>query len=106
MDGSIHRTGWPTVHELGGAGEGADGALPALAAHVLHEVRRTKTEARTGMRTAVRHLEVSAPPAAIERLESVRDDLVDAGVVQEFVMTPTADDAEVAVSVELVPADA
>ena len=106
MDGSIHRTGWPTTAELGGAGDGADGELPALAAQVLHEVRRTKTEARTGMRTAVRRLEVSAPPDLIERLETVRGDLVDAGVVEALVMTPAAGDAELTVSVELVADDA
>ena len=106
MDGSIHRTGWPTTAELGGAGDGADGELPALAAQVLHEVRRTKTEARTGMRTAVRRLEVSAPPELLDRLETVRGDLVDAGVVQEFVTTPTDTGADLTVSVELVVDDA
>ncbi|MFZ1439499.1 MAG: valine--tRNA ligase, partial [Candidatus Microthrix subdominans] len=105
MDGSIHRTGWPTTAELGGAGDGADGELPALAAQVLHEVRRTKTEARTGMRTAVRRLEVSAPPELLDRLETVRGDLVDAGVVQEFVTTPTDTGADLTVSVELVVDD-
>ena len=105
MDGSIHRTNWPTTAELGGAGDDADGELPALAAQVLHDVRRAKTEARTGMRTAVRRLEVRATTEMIDRLESVRGDLIDAGVVQEFVMTPAAGDATLAVSVELVAND-
>ena len=68
-------------------------------------MRRTKTEARTGMRTAVRRLEVSAPPELLNRLETVRGDLVDAGVVQEFEMTPTDAGADLTVSVELVVDD-
>jgi valyl-tRNA synthetase len=106
MEGSIHRTGWPTTAELGGAGDGADGELPSLAAQVLHEVRRTTPVAGPGLRTAVRRLEVSAPPELLNRLETVRGDLVDAGVVQEFEMTPTDAGADLTVSVELVVDDA
>lgn len=103
MDGSIHRTSWPSAAEFGDAPSGADAALPSLAGHVLHEVRRAKTEAKTGMRTAVRHLAVTATGDDAARLDQVRGDLVDAGVVEELVITVDDDATEVLVTAELVP---
>ncbi|MCB1027477.1 MAG: class I tRNA ligase family protein, partial [Microthrixaceae bacterium] len=101
MEGSVHRTGWPDPGEFGATTARADDRLVALAAGVMHEVRRTKTEARTGMRTPVRHLEITVNADDAERLALVRDDLIDAGVVKELVVVVGDDDTELSVAATL-----
>ncbi|MBP7404889.1 MAG: valine--tRNA ligase [Candidatus Microthrix sp.] len=102
MEGSIHRAPWPNVAEFGDAIEGADPELAGLAAQVLQEVRRTKTEARTGMRTPVRLLQITASADDAERLELVRDDLTDAGVIEDLTIAVEADQPQLVAHAELV----
>jgi valyl-tRNA synthetase len=79
-EGSIHRAAWPTVDELDDIAADDDATLRA-AAHVLGQIRRTKTEAKVGMRAEVARVDVCDDEATINRLRDVVSDLRRAGSV-------------------------
>ena len=55
QEGSVHRAAWPAADELrAAAGTGADRSALDVAAAVLGEVRKAKSEARQSMRAEVR----------------------------------------------------
>jgi valyl-tRNA synthetase len=81
--GSVHRTAWPTVDELGDRA-GGDPSVLRVAADVLGAVRRAKTTAKRSMRAKVRRLTVSGPATLLAAVEASRHDVVDAGGVEEL----------------------
>ena len=102
--GSIHRAPWPEAAQL--HGELAEGAgerdLEAnaleVAADVLREVRKAKSEARLPMRAPVRRVLVSDLPERLHALGLAREDLLQAGVIDAL---DVAEADEPAVAVEL-----
>ena len=101
----MHRAPWPTVDELGGVTDGDPGVL-AVAAEVLGEVRRAKTEAKRSLRTEVTSAVVHLDDVRAAQLEAARGDVTDAGVVTDLVVvTDAAPDAGIEVEVTLVPDD-
>jgi valyl-tRNA synthetase len=112
--GSIHLASWPDAGELigeldragGDDGRGADGALEdealTVAAEVLSEVRKAKSQARRPMRAPVRLVRVRDTPARLRALELGLGDLLAAGAIDR--LEPIESD-ELAVEVELAPAD-
>ncbi|MFL6206409.1 MAG: valine--tRNA ligase [Acidimicrobiales bacterium] len=102
LAGSIHRSAWPAAAPLRAAA-GTGEALPLrVAADVLTEVRRAKSEAKRSMRTPVVRIVVTDTPERLAALELVRDDLRAAGVVDELT---TRADSTFAVAVDLAPPD-
>ncbi|MEY2470689.1 MAG: valyl-tRNA synthetase [Actinomycetota bacterium] len=99
-EGSIHRAKWPTVDELDGMADGDDATLRA-AAHVLGQIRRTKTEAKVGMRAPVLRVDVADAEETIGRLAHVADDLVRAGSIGSLNLTI----GEPLIAVELAPTE-
>ena len=88
--GSIHQAPWPDPAEIAavaGAGAGADGVLQA-AVDVLTAIRRTKSEAKVGMKAAIERADVRDTPARLAALELTRADLMAAGNIQSLVYTP------------------
>jgi valyl-tRNA synthetase len=85
--GSVHRASWPDAAELlqalGGAQplEGEQQAL-ALAADVLHEVRKAKSQARRPMRAPVTRAVVHDTAERLAALELAADDLRLAGSIE------------------------
>jgi valyl-tRNA synthetase len=84
-EGSVHRATWPTADELPPT-SGATEVLE-LASDLLGEIRKAKTTAKRGMRTAVRRLSVTAGSGQLELLASAEDDVRNAGNVEEIVTT-------------------
>jgi valyl-tRNA synthetase len=84
--GSVHRTSWPTVAEVGGGG--ADTTALTVTAGVLAEVRKAKTAAKRSMRARVAQLVVSGPPDVLAAVEAAQGDLVDAGGVDQLELQP------------------
>ena len=85
--GSIHRSSWPSADALHEAAE-ADAASPgdepdpqilAVAAAVLGEVRKAKSEAKRSMRAEVTTATVVDTPARLALLSLVEDDVRRAG---------------------------
>jgi valyl-tRNA synthetase len=84
QEGSVHRALWPTVAEVG-PHAGAEPAVLDVAAEVLGVIRREKTSHKRSMRARVATLTVTAPPAVLLDVEAARNDIVDAGGVDDFV---------------------
>ena len=80
-DGSIHRSAWPDGDALRTAAAGADPLPLRVAADVLTEVRRAKSEAKQSMRAAIARVVVTDTAERLAALALVADDLKDAGVV-------------------------
>ena len=91
--GSVHTAPWPDAAELdfatgaGGARAQEEEAL-AIAADVLHEVRKAKSQARRKMRAPVARVLVRDTPARLQALELGADDLVQAGVIARLELEP------------------
>ena len=125
QEGSVHRAAWPLADELfAQAGilgaEGGDGAaaaggeLPgareeldrqaredaalAIAADVLREVRKAKSQAQRPMRAPVARVRVTDSAERLTALELARDDLLMAGAIE---LLESAEGAELSIVVEL-----
>jgi len=101
-EGSIHRSAWPDAAPMRAAAGDADALPLRVAADVLTEVRRAKSEAKRSMRTPVLRVDVTDTSERLTALELAADDLKQAGVISELVVQ-TGD--AFAVSVELAPAE-
>jgi valyl-tRNA synthetase len=107
--GSVHHASWPDAAELHDALGGAHAPVApvaldgeqlalALAADVLHAVRKAKSQARRPMRAPVLRVIVRDTPERLAALALAEDDLRLAGAI-ELIETAVAD--ELAVDVEL-----
>jgi len=97
---SVHASTWPESSRLRAAAGNA-GPLPGtVAAAVLGEVRRAKSEAKRPLRTEVLRATVTDTPERIAVLADVAGDVRAAGRVGELV---TAEGPELSVACELAP---
>jgi valyl-tRNA synthetase len=88
MDGSIHRSAWPDtawLRELAAAG---DPTLLTVAADVLREVRRAKSEAKVSMKAEVASLVVRDDPTRLAALALIEGEVRDAGNVAALTTGP------------------
>ena len=79
--GSIHRSSWPTSAALRSAGSDADALPLRVAADILTEIRRAKSEAKGSMRAEVERVVVTDTAERIAALNAVAGDVAAAGVV-------------------------
>jgi valyl-tRNA synthetase len=84
--GSVHLASWPETADVGSHG-GADQSVLTVASDVLSAVRREKTANKRSMRARVAILTVGGPPATLAAVEAARGDIVDAGGVDELVLS-------------------
>jgi valyl-tRNA synthetase len=98
-EGSVHQAKWPESAALRADAGDADPALLGVAAEVLSELRRVKTEAKRSLRTPLTSATVADTPTRLALVADVLDDLADAGVVAGPLTT--IDGAELAVTAEL-----
>ncbi len=101
QEGSIHRAPWPEADRLraeaGAESEREDTAL-TLAADVLREVRKAKSDARQPMRAPVSRVLVRDRAERLELLALGSDDLLQAGSIERL---DAEEDGAFAVEVEL-----
>jgi valyl-tRNA synthetase len=86
QNGSVHLASWPQASDVGPHAE-ADRSVLAVAAEVLGAVRREKTTHKRSMRARVALLTVTGPPETLAAVEAARGDIVDAGGVDELVVS-------------------
>jgi valyl-tRNA synthetase len=84
QEGSIHRTAWPTSDELRAAAGDGDPLVIAVAADVLTEVRRAKSEAKRSMRAPVDQVKVTDAPERLAALDQAALDVRGAGVIDKL----------------------
>jgi valyl-tRNA synthetase len=97
--GSVHRAAWPEGGPLRAA-TGVERPSPLaleVAAAVLAEVRRAKTQARRSLRSEVATVAVADRPERLAALATVAGDLSRAGRIGELSIDPPADAAVVRV---------
>ncbi len=100
-DGSIHRSPWPSGDELRSAAADGDPLVLAVAADVLTEVRRAKSEAKRSMRAEVDKVTVTDTAERIHALDQVALDVRGAGVIDQLFFAKGEDFAvEVALAAE------
>jgi valyl-tRNA synthetase len=102
MDDSIHRSPWPdaaSIRDLAGDG---DPTLLTVAADVLREVRRAKSEAKVSMKAEVTSLVVRDDAARLAALALVEGEVRDAGNVG-VLSTEQGDFAVIATLAPLAP---
>ena len=89
QEGSIHRSPWPSAADLqAAAGDDASPAVLAVAAEVLGELRKVKSEARRSMKTEVTSATVGDTAPRLALLAQVADDVRSAGVVTALSTSP------------------
>ena len=103
--GSVHAAPWPAPEELfdvaGGEDDGAARTLE-LAAAVLGEIRKKKSEEQRPLKTAVARAVVRVPDADRDLLAAAEADLRAAGLISDLVVESSA---ALDVVVELAPAE-
>ncbi len=86
-EGSIHRAAWPEAADLRTtAGADSDGAILEVAAAVLGQARKAKTEAKLSMRAPVERLVVRDSAERLGALRQAEADLRDAGSIEDLVL--------------------
>src|SRR4051812_38429440 len=103
--GSVHAAAWPTADELFEAAGGEDdrGAKTLqLAAAVLGEIRKKKSEEQRPLKTAVLRAVVGLPDADRDLLGAAEADLRASGLIETLVIESAA---AFQVAVELAPAE-
>ncbi|MBA3338436.1 MAG: class I tRNA ligase family protein, partial [Geodermatophilaceae bacterium] len=101
QEGSVHRASWPTVEPLRAAAGDAAPATLAVVGQVLSAVRKAKSEAKQSMRAEVASVTVSGSPGQLALLEAGRNDLCNAGRIQDLAFS----EADGPISVQVVLAE-
>jgi len=83
-DGSVHRSSWPDTDGVRSLAGHADQAILDVAAEVLSEVRRAKTEAKRSLRTEVTRCVVTDTDDRLALISAARADLQEAGSIAEL----------------------
>ncbi len=105
QDGSVHRAAWPTADAIlavAGDDDGQSVRAVEVAAQVLSDVRKRKSEAQRPLKTPVRRAVVSGPAADLDALALVEADLRAAGIIERIETLPGD---VLAVDAELVEAE-
>jgi valyl-tRNA synthetase len=101
--GSVHKAPWPTEAEILEAAGGADRrGVKALevAAHILGDIRKKKSEEQRALKTPAARVTVRAPEADLDLLPDIEQDLRAAGLIQQI---DTMVSEALQVDVELAP---
>lgn len=86
QEGSIHRSSWPEAPAVRAAAGEGDPAVVAVAAEVLGEIRRAKSEAKRSMRSPVAAVVVRDRAERLAALGQALEDVRSAGVVDELTL--------------------
>jgi valyl-tRNA synthetase len=84
QEGSVHRAAWPSASGLAGG----DGLVLDVAAAVLAQIRKAKTEGKVSMKAPVARVVVRDTAERLAALDRARADVVEAGAVAELVTEP------------------
>jgi valyl-tRNA synthetase len=100
-DSSIHRSPWPDSGELRRFGADGDPLVYDVAADVLSELRKAKTEAKRSLRAEIAEAVVADRAPRLSALERARADLLAAGRVATLRLVDAGESATLDVDVTL-----
>jgi valyl-tRNA synthetase len=86
--GSVHRSTWPTRHELTRIAPEGDATLLDLAGDALRQVRRAKSDRKLSMKAEVPLAEALGPAALLDRLALIERDVKAAGRIAKLDRLP------------------
>ncbi|HEY0902810.1 MAG TPA: valine--tRNA ligase, partial [Marmoricola sp.] len=102
QEGSVHRSAWPTLADLGDVDAGEGSMLDAVAA-TLAGIRGAKSQAKVSMRAELARVEVTGPADLIDAAGAAADDLRKVGrIVGDLVFSPDPTATELTVDAVLV----
>jgi valyl-tRNA synthetase len=99
--GSVHRAAWPDATDLP---EG-DPAVLVIAADVLRQIRKAKSDAKRSVRAEAESVTVTDSRPRIAALQAAVDDLRSAGNVQELITKELTNGTEATIEVQLPDAE-
>ncbi len=104
--GSVHRAAWPHAAELHTLTNGAalppgDPSVLAVAAQVLRQIRKAKSDAKRSVRAEATSVTVVDSRTKIAAVQAVLGDLRSAGNVRELITVELTNGAEAGVEVQL-----
>ncbi|MCA1835540.1 MAG: valine--tRNA ligase, partial [Actinobacteria bacterium] len=100
--GSIHRASWPDGAELRGlAVSDGDPSVLTIAADVLRQIRKAKSDAKRSVRAEATSVTVVDSRSTIAAVQAVLADLRSAGNVRELITVELSNGAEAGVEVQL-----
>ncbi len=105
QDGSIHRSPWPTVADLGAAAAADASTLTAVSAALIG-IRGAKSQAKVSMRHQLTRVTITGPQSQVLAAELAADDLRRTGRITgelDFVADGSA--SELTVEAEVAPVD-
>ncbi len=76
---SVHRSSWPTAHELGGLADPQQAELLESATMLIGAIRKAKSDAQLSMRTEVAKATIYTSAARLAGVTTVLDDVAAAG---------------------------
>jgi valyl-tRNA synthetase len=103
--GSIHAAPWPTEAELlevGGRADERGAQALQVAAQILGEIRKKKSEGQRPLKTPVTRVVIRAPEATLDLLPEIERDLRASGLIQQI---ETMASEALQVDVDLAPPD-
>ncbi|MEJ5255299.1 MAG: valine--tRNA ligase [Acidimicrobiales bacterium] len=98
QEGSIHRATWPDVSQLRDAAADGDPNVFDVAAAVLSEIRKAKTEAKRSLKVPVERVVVRDRHKRLEALQAALADVREAGNVTGELLAVESDEAAVEVT--------
>lgn len=99
--GSVHRASWPAAAELTARGSGRSELLQ-IAARVLGEIRKAKSDAKVSLRTEASHVRVTDSKDRLRLLQQAEADLKSAGNIRVLEFEEAPDDGQTALPKVLV----
>jgi valyl-tRNA synthetase len=108
--GSVHRAAWPNAAELrtlsgATALPAGDPSVLVVAADVLRQIRKAKSDAKRSVRAEATSVTVMDTKPSVAAVQAVLGDLRSAGNVRELITVELADGAESTVDVQLPEAE-
>jgi valyl-tRNA synthetase len=106
--GSAHRAPWPDTAELrtlSGTQPDSDPSVLVVAADVLRQIRKAKSDAKRSVRAEATSVTVMDTRPGIAAVQAVLSDLRSAGNVRQLITVELADGAEATVDVQLPEAE-
>jgi len=106
--GSVHRAPWPDTAELctlSGTQPDSDPSVLVVAADVLRQIRKAKSDAKRSVRAEATSVTVMDTRPGIAAVQAVLGDLRSAGNVRQLITVELADGAEATVDVQLPEAE-